>query len=205
MDDKHLSPTARAEAEAQRAGLAESPGRQEFFKTRGEDGSTLTPQQLEEAGWAYIYHVETGLRSVVNMNWLRFKLGHRNEFGEYIWSASPPGVEPRRGQYKCMLHPDDPNRDNYDALGFNRCGKENLTSPFQVRRHMQKRHKMEWDAIDQIRKDAERAEERAERAEDRETQRALMEKIAGTKTIEAEETLGTPEAPLYVSDKDKKK
>jgi hypothetical protein len=146
---------------------------------------------------------------------LLFKLRHRNAFGEYIWSTTPPGIEPEKGEYKCILHPDDPHREEYKALGFNRCSKSNLTSPYQVRRHMMKRHKVEWEAIDQARKDAERVEDRA-------TQRAMMEAIKGIKATEVltdetipiiaeavvaeaeEKVFGTPEAPLYVSDKDKK-
>ncbi|MDO8704765.1 MAG: hypothetical protein Q7J84_07450, partial [Sulfuricaulis sp.] len=70
-------------------------------------------------------------------------------------------IEPKRGAVKCLLHADGPNRAEYDALGFAVCGKPNLTSPFQLRRHMQVRHKVEWSTIEEERQRKEKEEERA--------------------------------------------
>lgn len=189
MEDT-TNPVARAEMEAREAQVAETPGRKEFFEEKGgglDDG--MTPKELTDAGWSYIYHRATGLRSKVNNNGLQWKLRHKDALGNYIWSATPPEVEPRQGTYKCLLHPDDPNREEYDRLGFNTCRKSNLASLFQVRRHMQKRHKVEFEAIEQAQKDAERSEDRA-------SQKAMMDAIAGMSAPQE------PRAPLYVSDKD---
>lgn len=69
--------------------------------------------------------------------------------------------------------------------------KSNLTSPYQVNRHMEKKHKDEWKAIEQ-----ERTER--ERQEDRELQRLLLASAVGG--ISKEE-----KPPLYISKKDKAK
>lgn len=191
------NPIARAAIEARKVEAGEAPGAKEFFKEKGDGGTEMTPTQLQDAGWSYIYHAKTGIPSLVNNNWLTKKLGHVDKDGNYIWSATQT-VIPKKGTHKCMLHPDQASREEFTELGFNTCLKSNLTSLFQVRRHMMKRHKDEWAAIEQMRTDAEKAEDRA-------VQRTMMEAIGGKKTIEVEEGVGTPEAPLYVSAKDKAK
>ena len=57
---------------------------------------------------------------------------------------------------------------------------------------MARTHKDEWKAIEDERKET-------REDEDRKFQRTLMEKMTG-----ATEAIGTPEAPLYVSDKSPK-
>ena len=120
----------------------------------------MVRSMLESAGWVYIYDTQTGERSTANRNMLRQLLRRKREDGSLVFTTIKPPFEPKRGTYKCMLHPNDPNRGHYEELGFPVCMKSNLTSPFQVRRHMEKRHKMEWAGIEQERIDTERAEDR---------------------------------------------
>lgn len=200
------NPIARAAIEARKVEAGEAPGAAEFFKEKGVEDTQMTPTQLQDAGWSYIYHAKTGIPSLVNNNWLTKKLGHLDKGGAYIWSATQT-VIPKKGTHKCMLHPEQASREEFDELGFNTCLKSNLTSLFQVRRHAMKRHKDEWAAIEQMRTDAEKAEDRA-------AQRTMMEAIASSKPAEVvetpqvvgvEEKIGTSEAPLYVSAKDRDK
>jgi len=151
-----------------------------------EDEMGMSAAALTSAGWVYVYDTVTGERSVCNKNMLARQLQKVRKDGTFIFTTTPPKKAPRRGTLKCLLHPDGENREHYDALGFPTCRKANLTSPFQVSRHMQKRHKMEWAAIE-----AER--QAAEKQAEREFQERILSMAAGAKDV--------PEAPLYVSDK----
>lgn len=146
------------------AEVAPEPGesmRDKVIHKGDEDLPTpMVRSTMESAGWVYIYDTQTGERSTANRNMLRQLLRIRRPDGSRVFTTVKPPFEPERGTYKCMLHADDPNRGYYDTLGFPVCRKSNLTSPFMVRRHMEKRHRMEWAAIEQERKDAERAEDR---------------------------------------------
>ncbi len=151
---------------------------------KGDDDvpSPMVMSKITSAGYATIYNTLTGESSKMNLNMLRRKLRLKRADGSPVFSTNPPKVLPTRGEYKCQLHPDDPNRKHYDGQGFAVCMKSNLNSPYQVRRHMEKKHKDEWKAIEQ-----ERTER--ERQEDRTLQRLLLSKATEEK------------APLYVSDK----
>jgi len=141
--------------------------------------------KLKSAGYKYIYDTRTRERSVCNRNMLASALKKKRADGSTVFTTEKPSVPPKRGHLKCLLHADDPNREHYTELGLAVCKKANLTSPYQVTRHMEKRHQMEWKTIERERIDIEKQEER-------EFRRELM-----GKTVE--------KAPLYVSDKDKAK
>lgn len=149
-------------------------------------GSKTFPK---DEGLVYIYDRKTGTRSVALGYMLRELLKAKNPDGTLRFTTRNPGFAPKLGTYKCLLHPEGPNRAHYDELGFPTCRKSNLTSPHMVKKHMKSRHKMEWEAIEEERKDR-------EKKEDREFQRSIISRTAPP----AEE-----KAPLYVSDKDKKK
>ena len=153
------------------------------------DGLTPTVTELKSAGYTPVYDTKTGVRSLINNNMLPRTLRKQRADGSYIFTIRRPSIVPRRGVYKCLLYPTDPNRKHYDELGLAVCPKDNLGSPYQVERHMKKRHKMEWEAIEKERIDA-------EKQEDRDFQRMLIERAT---------PIGTKKAPLYISDKDKKK
>lgn len=147
----------------------------------GDKDFAMSPTQLKSAGYTYIYDTKSGERSLCNNNMLPQHLRKTRPDGSYVFTTQPPAVKPVRGVLKCMLHQDDPNREHYDSLGLPTCRKANLTSPFQVSRHMQKRHKVEWATIEQERKDVEKEEERQFR----------------------ECLMARGDAPLYVSEKAK--
>jgi len=150
------------------------------------DSSTPTvAYKVSSAGYVFIYDTRTGDRSRTNRNMLPTQLKKRRADGSPVFTTKKPSFSPARGTFKCMLHIDDPNREHYNALGLATCRKSNLTNAYQVRRHMQKRHPVEWEVIEEERK-------AKEKAEDREFQRELMGRAV-------------EKAPLYVSDKDKVK
>jgi len=172
------------------AEVAREPGelQEKDVVHKGDDElpSTMKAIEVKSAGWVYIYDTRTGDRSLCNRNMLPQHLRKKREDGSKVFTTVDPGFRPPQGTLKCMLHKDSPDRAHYDELGLATCTKDNLKSKYQVIRHMQKRHKMEWETIEQERKDI-------EKDEDRMFQRLMMNKAM------------TGEAPLYVSDKKKKK
>jgi hypothetical protein len=117
----------------------------------------------------YIYDTETGERSECLRYTLSTQLKKKRENGKPYFTTINPNISPKRGQFTCLLHKDRIEREHYDELGLATCKKSNLTSVYQVERHMQKKHPAEWAVI----KD-ERA--RQEKEEDKEFQRALLSK-----------------------------
>jgi len=156
---------------------------------RGDEETPPMVATVKSAGWVVVYDNITGEASLCNRNMLLGQLKKRREDGSLVFTTVKPDVTPFRGNLKCMLHQDLPSREDYDQLGLPTCPKSNLTSPFQVLRHMQKRHKMEWAAIENERVEAERKEER-------ELRRLLLTNSANIIQPEKVE-----EAPLYVSPK----
>ncbi len=132
---------------------------------------SLGVTELKSAGYVWIYDAKTGDPSRINRNMLPSKLKLTRPDGSFVFSLKQL-VNPVRGTFKCMLHPDDANRAYYDIQGLAVCLKSNLTSPYQVERHMQKRHKVEWETIKNER-------DRKEKQEDRDLQRQMIESMAG--------------------------
>ena len=122
---------------------------------------------LESAGYVYVYDTETAERSITNRNMLETQLSKLRPDGTRFFTTVKPAFEPKRGTLKCLLHKDDPDRGQYDSWGFSVCNKSNLVSEFQVNRHVQVRHRMEWQTIYDDR-------ERKEKEEERDFQRQLL-------------------------------
>ena len=126
---------------------------------------------LESGGYVYVYHTETGDRSRINSNMLAMQLTKTLENGVRAFTTEKPSFEPDQGGIKCLLHPDDPNRAHYDALGFATCSKQNIPSPYQLQLHMAGRHRLENATINE-------EAERIEKEEEREFQRTLLQAAA---------------------------
>lgn len=109
-----------------------------------------------------IYSTETGLPSQVLVNMLGKKLTQKLPDGRPVWSIQPT-KEYFVGKLKCLLHPEHPDREKWDSIGLagKECPKSNITSDFEVRQHMQHRHRQEWQVMEEARQNAEREEERA--------------------------------------------
>ena len=127
---------------------------------------------LTSAGYSYMYDTRSGERSLTNNNMLPQQLTKNREDGSRVFTTIRPNIIPSRGSMLCLLHQKNPSRGYYDSLGLNICPKANLTSEFQVIRHMQTRHKLEWQTIE-----TERA--RREKLEERDFQVKLLQSAAG--------------------------
>ncbi len=182
---------AQIEAALLKAQIAPEPGEDldEIIQKgiEDEDKPAIGPMKITSAGYTVVYDTKTGVDSTINNNNLRAVLRKKRLDGTRVFGLEQT-IVPTVGQYKCLLHQEDPNRGHYNDIGLAVCPKGNLASPYQVRRHMEKRHKTEWGAIEAERTDA-------EKKEDRDFQRTLMERAMGNPVEE--------KAPLYVSDKDK--
>ena len=125
---------------------------------KGDEGfpAAVVASALSSAGYCWIYDTKTAERSLTNLNMLPTALRKRREDGSIVFTTVKPSIPVIRGAFKCRLHADDASRSHYDTLGLPVCRKSNLTSPFQVLRHMQKRHRMEWETIELERTTAEK-------------------------------------------------
>jgi hypothetical protein len=155
---------------------AEEPGnlREGQVLHRSNDDMPLGVQvaSVESAGHVFIYNTKTGDRSKTNRNMLEDQL--RKVFpedGTRVYTTVKPPFEPPRGTYHCLLHADNAERAHYDQMGLATCTKDDLASEYQVQRHMERRHRMEWATIGEER-------DRAEKDEERRFQRTLMAAIA---------------------------
>ena len=155
---------------------AEEPGnlREGQVLHRSNDDMPLGVQvaSVASAGHVFIYNTKTGDRSKTNRNMLEDQL--RKVFpedGTRVYTTVKPPFEPPRGTYKCLLHADNAEREHYDQMGLATCTKDDLASEYQVQRHMERRHRMEWATIGEER-------DRAEKDEERRFQRTLMAAIA---------------------------
>ena len=155
---------------------AEEPGnlREGQVLHRSNDDMPLGVQvaSVESAGHVFIYNTKTGSQSKTNRNMLEAQLKKVfPEDGTRVFTTVKPPFEPPRGTYKCLLHADNEERAHYDQMGLATCTKDDLASEYQVQRHMERRHRMEWATIGEER-------DRAEKDEERRFQRTLMAAIA---------------------------
>ena len=116
---------------------------------------------LQSAGWVYVWDTRTGERSICNRNMLAKQLQKKRPDGSLVFTTVEPDIKPFRGALKCMLHAEGPDRKHYDEIGLPVCRKSNITSPYQVERHMQKRHPAEWAVIKAEKAEKEKTEDRA--------------------------------------------
>jgi len=146
--------------------VAPEPGMERLRESIGESGQGLPEDArpkikwISSAGYVYVWDNQTGERSTVNRNMLPTQLRKRRPDGSRVFTTVDPKIPVKSGNLKCMLHAKDPNRSHYDILGLPVCRKFNLTSPYQVKRHMQKRHPQEWATIQEEITRKEKEEER---------------------------------------------
>ena len=158
------------------AAPAEEPGEitQDNVVHKGDEDIPKMTGTVTSAGYAVIYHTKTGASSKCIKYMLSKKLRLMGEDGLPVFTIYKPGFEPVNGKLLCMLHKDSSNRKYHDSLGLPTCPKDNLLSEFHVKRHMQKRHKLEWQTLEEARVERERQEELAERREQRDFQRKML-------------------------------
>lgn len=128
----------------------------------------IIAKALSSAGYVYIYDTLTGERSITNRNMLPTQLQKMHPNKTKVFTTIKPSIGPIRGTHTCMLHPEYSERKRYDSWGLPTCRKSNLTSDFQVRMHMERRHKIELKTIEEERGKQEKVNEKMQ-------QEALLE------------------------------
>lgn len=138
-----------------------------------EEGMSSNLIELKSAGYTYVYDKRTGDKSKINNNWLRQQLLKKDEKGKRIFTTDPrEAPKPVRHNVKCLLHPDDPNREMYDSWGLPVCTAAHLASEYERDNHMRFKHKREWEAIQRDRNEQ-------KEKQDRELQIAILEQASG--------------------------
>lgn len=149
--------------------------------------SQVSPETAEGGGFAKttergrekvtIYHVQSGQPSQCLYYQLSAKLRMEDVRGKSVWTLrQSEAASPKHGKILCSLHPDHENREYYDSIGLEgiECTKANLPTSWQLRRHMELKHKAQWEAIRE-------EEDRLRRDEDRDLAKrnlAAMERLA---------------------------
>jgi len=126
----------------------------------GDESPPMVVSSVKEAGYIYVWDTVTHEPSIINRNMLKSQLKKTREDGSKVFTIYEPKEQPRRGAIKCLLHPDDLNRQHYDEIGFTVCHKRNLVSTYQLEQHMKHCHKAEWAGIEKERLAKEKEEER---------------------------------------------
>lgn len=107
---------------------------------------------LASAGYVKVWkvpgdHPDANVMSIINRNSLDQTLKKRLPNGERAFTVYEPEEKPFRGNLKCPLHVESPDRELYAQMGLPTCPKSNLRTRYQVRRHMRNRHPEELEAI----------------------------------------------------------
>ena len=114
--------------------------------------------------WVKLWNTRTGEEVTVNI-WnlaAALKKVHKDPafpafLGKSLFSKQPT-VKRVLGTYKCLLHPDQTMRAEYNKYGLPTCLSAHFASEAEVNRHMQKKHKEEYKALQATKAEAERQE-----------------------------------------------
>ena len=161
-----------------------NPGPPSETMPNGVPGSVVS--DLLSAGHTILYDTITREPSVVNHNMLFTQLEAKRDDGSLVFTRIKPSEPPWRGNFKCFLHKDQPDRAHYDRMGFKTCKKATMPNQYQADNHARNRHRDEWRAVE-----AER--ESRERKEDRDAQQAMIRAVSVQGTLEQ-----PPVAPVGV-------
>ena len=123
-------------------------------------------QVVESAGHVILYDTESFEPSLFNKNMVPGIMRLKRPDGKYQWTQTCPGL-PQRGSMKCLLHPDQPEREQYTRMGLGVCRKRNIPTQFQLTQHMKTFHPGAFATLEDER-------QRREREEDRKLQRDLI-------------------------------
>ena len=117
---------------------------------RGDDTNPapIVRTKTSSAGYVQLRRNSDGKLVLISKTQLMVRLKQKLHNGQPAWLA--PSV-PWKGHKvvantKCMLHAESPDRATWDELGLPVCTKSNMPKN-AVRRHMIRKHKMAWDAI----------------------------------------------------------
>lgn len=137
-------------------------------KPSNENPMAAVISEISGPGWVYLYNTMTHEKVKVNKWNLQQALKKRHNdpthpdfMGKPLFSTQKTG-DRQYGQFHCYLyggsddkkceacgkvHTKHPMYDQCMDWGMKKCLGAHIPSPFEVRRHMERRHKIEWGAI----------------------------------------------------------
>jgi hypothetical protein len=129
--------------------------------THAGDAEQPFPQavtSVTSAGYVELWNTKTGERSLSNRNMLPIQLRKKHPDGTRVYTLVDPKIPQKRGSHTCLLHPDRPEREMFDGMGFPVCTKTNIPNEWQVEYgHMAAKHPKQWEAIQKMREEAKTA------------------------------------------------
>ena len=137
--------------------------------------------------------------------------------GTQMFTRVNPYIPPDYGlDLYCPLNPDSPEHHRVAGMGFKPCKKRHIPTHDAVNAHVMKSHRRGYTALERDREERRREEDRELQFATIKSNQELIRAVLGqaetksvasvldgdppTETI----TVGSPEAPLYVSDKPSK-
>jgi len=118
-----------------------------------------------------MYDTQTGQKSLTLKYMLPAQLKKKRADGSRVFTVHDPKIPQKVGAFTCLLHPDREERKHFDELGLAVCNKSNLVSEYHMNRHVQKKHKDEWNVIQaEIKK--------KEKEEEQKFQHSLLERVS---------------------------
>jgi hypothetical protein len=186
-----------AEILAERA-LTDAKGQQREVLARGNVAGTpyaLIDNDQQGRARVEVWHVEDREPRMILRTHLGKVLGKMRN-GKYIfWAKGMPGEQPMPRQktaLMCLLHPDHPDREWFDSIGLagrfcnsadtGQINRADLPDEINRRLHMERRHRVENQVVQEAKRERDRQEEHTYQREDRESARAVRELLATAAT-----------------------
>lgn len=105
--------------------------------------------------------------------------------GQPVFSRTPTGEVVQGKRFPCALNPKNPENASFSDWGFPQCLSE-FVSPYHAQRHLEKKHRSEWETIKTVRDDLRRDEDRA-------LQREMLAAVSGrSRQVEVKHNHGAP-------------
>ena len=175
VDTKSSDPTAERvqvirDLRQEIAGLTAEDETEVLFQTRTPGRRSVT-----------IYRTDTGQPVTMFAHHIEAALQKRRVDGKYAFTARKEEAPHfRRGNVKCFLHPDSPERPILDQIGIATiCMSAHFANAYAQRIQALHKHGKEWAAYQDYVQSLEKAEERQERRQQVEATLTLAGKVAG--------------------------
>ena len=173
-----------------------------------EGGVTIA--DLAFKGYVKVWDNRTGVMSL-QPRWLLWQTATlKRPDGSYIFTDRDPHIPLDYGQdLVCLLHPASPDSARLLSMGFKPCLKIHTPNKAVLDRHMVKKHKVAYLALEKFTTAKEKAEDRELQRQAIASNQEMIRALSG-RAVETQPqatagpsmpAVGIPEAPLYVSDK----
>ena len=125
-----------------------------------------------------LWRLDTGEELDIIPSMAKATLDTRDEQGNPVFTSTPQELK-SVGVVKCKLHPDDPNRPQWDAMGLPVCDLEGIDNIHERDLHVELAHVRSSAAIKRVEAQQKDDKQDAERREDRVFMRGILSAIGG--------------------------